>query len=275
MAFLDEEDKQGLSIDGSGEPESLGRKKNKRKIPLPFILFLATSPIVIFTTVWLTVSQMSDIYIENTDLTSAPDSTIITAEAGTLLEPEKEDKEEADSVEQAAEELPDSTLLEGKQAEALMIFRQIAILQQRLSEKQREIDEMSVLVEDRETLAQEITRLQSAFDEQYARLQYLEHTMPEIIIDRLQQAQAEGQIFQPEGAAVEAVAEERQKNLRRLANIYAAMKPADAAPIMARLDETEVTHILMRMRQRNAAKIMSEFDPALSARISQRMGGAE
>ena len=274
MAFLDEEDKQGLSIDESGKPESSGKTQNKRKIPLPLILFLATSPIVIFTTVWLTVSQMPEIYMSEIDHDFEPDSTI-TAEVDTVFVPDESDKEDVDSVKQEDEGLPDTTLLGGEQGEAIMIFRQIAILQQRIAEKQREVDDMSVLVEDREKLTQEIARLESAADEQYKRLQYLEQTMPEIIVERLQQAQAEGQILQPEGAAVEELAEERQKNLRRLANIYAAMKPADAAPIMTKLDEAEVTHILMRMRQRNAAKIMAEFDPALSARISQRMWGAE
>lgn len=61
-------------------------------------------------------------------------------------------------------------------------------------------------------------------------------------------------------------------NISKLAKVYNAMKPADAAQIMKNLNDELVIEILRRVKQRQAAKILSQLPPARAARISQSLG---
>ena len=65
--------------------------------------------------------------------------------------------------------------------------------------------------------------------------------------------------------------EERDKSATKLAKMYEAMKPAQAAPIMQALDIEIILDIMGRMKERQAAKILSKMDPGLAARVSTRM----
>ena len=68
-----------------------------------------------------------------------------------------------------------------------------------------------------------------------------------------------------------AYVEERERSATRLARMYEAMKPEDAAPIVAALDTAVILDIMMRMKERPAAKILGRMDPALAAAISTRL----
>jgi len=61
--------------------------------------------------------------------------------------------------------------------------------------------------------------------------------------------------------------------IRKLAKIYESMRPEQAAPILTKLKDDEIINILFKMRQRNAAKVIANFDPGLAARITRKMSG--
>jgi hypothetical protein len=55
----------------------------------------------------------------------------------------------------------------------------------------------------------------------------------------------------------------------RLARIFAAMKPADAAKVLERLSDAEVRSILKHVADRKAAAILGHFDAARAASLSR------
>ncbi len=65
--------------------------------------------------------------------------------------------------------------------------------------------------------------------------------------------------------------EERERSAVKLAKMYEAMKPAQAAPIMQALDMEIILDIMGRMKERQAAKILSKMDAGLAAQVSTRM----
>lgn len=65
--------------------------------------------------------------------------------------------------------------------------------------------------------------------------------------------------------------EEREKSVGKLAKMYEAMKPAQAAPIMSSLELDIILDIMSRMKERQAAKILANMDAGLAAQVSTRM----
>lgn len=65
--------------------------------------------------------------------------------------------------------------------------------------------------------------------------------------------------------------QERENSAEKLAKMYEAMKPAQAAPIMSALDLEIILDIMGRMKERPAAKILSYMDAGLAAQVSTRM----
>ncbi|MBU8871877.1 MAG: hypothetical protein KOO60_13505 [Gemmatimonadales bacterium] len=65
--------------------------------------------------------------------------------------------------------------------------------------------------------------------------------------------------------------EERERSAAKLAKMYEAMKPAQAAPIISALELDIILDIMIRMKERPAAKILSKMDPGLAAQVSTRM----
>lgn len=64
-----------------------------------------------------------------------------------------------------------------------------------------------------------------------------------------------------------------QENYRRLAQLFSNMKPEEAAPVLAQLDDSQLVGILLAMQGRSAAPILAEMDPARAASISRRVLG--
>lgn len=65
--------------------------------------------------------------------------------------------------------------------------------------------------------------------------------------------------------------QERERSAEKLAKMYEAMKPQQAAPILSALDIDIVLDIMSRMKERPAAKILSYMDAGLAAQVSTRM----
>lgn len=58
---------------------------------------------------------------------------------------------------------------------------------------------------------------------------------------------------------------------QRLARIFSAMKPDEAAPVLAQLDDAQLEGILLAMQGRNAAPILAEMDPERAAALSRKV----
>ncbi len=69
----------------------------------------------------------------------------------------------------------------------------------------------------------------------------------------------------------QAFIDEKERSAAKLAKMYEAMKPAQAAPILAALDMDIILEIMTRMKERQAAKILAQMDAGLAAQISTRM----
>ncbi len=65
--------------------------------------------------------------------------------------------------------------------------------------------------------------------------------------------------------------EERERSATKLAKMYEAMKPNQAAPIISALEMDIILDIMTRMKERQAAKILAKMDPGLAAQVSTRM----
>ncbi len=60
-----------------------------------------------------------------------------------------------------------------------------------------------------------------------------------------------------------------EEGARKLAKIFGAMKPADAADVLKEMEDAEVQAILEYMSDRKAAQILGAFPPERAARLSQ------
>ncbi len=78
-------------------------------------------------------------------------------------------------------------------------------------------------------------------------------------------------IIQKLDAKQQEYVQERENSATKLAKMYEAMKPAQAAPIMSSLDLEIILDIMGRMKERQAAKIMAKMDAGLAAQVSTRM----
>lgn len=59
------------------------------------------------------------------------------------------------------------------------------------------------------------------------------------------------------------------EGIQRMARIFTAMKPKDAAAVLERMTDLEVRGVMLQMGDRPAAAILSVFDPERAAALSQ------
>lgn len=165
-----------------------------------------------------------------------------------------------------------------------VLVTQMAILKDQLNQKQKEIREMTTMMRATDEIASQLEELEQKYDEKQKELEYFRETLPESVARKIKeqqdaqaQAQAQNQVQTQAAAQVdEAEANaEQEANVRRLAKIYEAMRPEEAAPILQQMDNQSVIDLLLRMRQRNAARILTQFPAERAAQISQQIGGAK
>lgn len=72
-----------------------------------------------------------------------------------------------------------------------------------------------------------------------------------------------------DGPAQSGVAAALDTISQRLANIFGAMEPSDAARVLERLDDAEVRLILFHLSDRKVAAILGQLEPTRAARLSQ------
>lgn len=91
-------------------------------------------------------------------------------------------------------------------------------------------------------------------------------------IDR--QIPAAKQVISPETAEIMAKAKaEEEKNISRLARLYASMKAEAAAPIINELEDDMVVMILRKMEDEQAAKILTAMEPQRAAKLTMLLAG--
>ncbi len=61
----------------------------------------------------------------------------------------------------------------------------------------------------------------------------------------------------------------KDEDLSRLVAVYTAMKPAAAAPLMEKLDLPYAVEVILRMKPKKAAKLLSAIKPERAAAISR------
>lgn len=273
---MDVEEKKELVDDlPKSEEEGVQPPKKKKKF-LKYFLLLQGSMVIVFFTVWFAVDRMES--AKPTEESAAEealsDTTQVSAENATEAAP-------ADSSESTAEN-------EMRDNEKFELLEQMTMIKEQLAQKQIQMREMSIAAKEREKLSAEIDQLKVAMADKEKELEYFRDTLPERVADKLadqqgltmerrgetddgQQATAVQQTaVQPAGA--QTGKSQQGTGIRKLAKIYEAMRPEEAAPILARMDDNEIVDILLRMRQRSAAKLMSNLDPVTAARISKRIG---
>ena len=67
----------------------------------------------------------------------------------------------------------------------------------------------------------------------------------------------------------------REENLNSLVKIYSAMRPDDAAPLVAALDEKIAIQILSRMKSKIAGKVMGKLETSAAKKLSEKIVGAD
>lgn len=158
--------------------------------------------------------------------------------------------------------------------EKMYLLDQLSRLRAAVTEKDIQIDELQKVVEERDVLHDKVTNLSESNQEQQDKIKLLQETLPNTILAKLKQQQ-DATIESIRAAEEERQQKEAEKTgngIRKLAKIYEAMRPEDAAPILAKLDDQTIIQLLQSMRQRQAAKILTNFDPDLAARISEGIG---
>lgn len=65
--------------------------------------------------------------------------------------------------------------------------------------------------------------------------------------------------------------QEEAKRISRLARLYGAMKPEEAAGILGRLDDASLLAIFSKMEEEQVAKLLPLFDSSRAARLTQSM----
>lgn len=65
---------------------------------------------------------------------------------------------------------------------------------------------------------------------------------------------------------------EYTKKVAKLVKIIDKMKPVDTASVFSKLDDELVLQLLLRMKDRNAAKVLSQMPPSRAARLTAKLG---
>lgn len=243
------------------------RKKRKGK-GTHFLVFLLVSFIVVFSTVYYSVHR--HVAARTASMEAEPDSTMVPVSAP------------VDSIDRLQEEIEQ---IEQDPDAKMNLVEQLYWLKARFKENESQMVQMyEEVTEDRAQLSMEVKELREENARQAKDLKYYQETLPdniarklvEIEQQRITQLNTRNRTTQGGGTGSgDAAAADVDPGIRALAKIYEAMRPDEAAPILAKMDVDKVVQILLRMRQRNAAKIMSSFDADYAARISRKLGGGQ
>ncbi len=122
--------------------------------------------------------------------------------------------------------------------------------------------EYSSMLDDLKQQKEILSQKEQLLERQTDRIKRLE--------EELQVARKKLEKLQDETAVnITQMEENEERNLRKLAKVYSSMDSVEAAPILARLDDDTIANILIRMKERQAAKLLGSFG-AQSSDAKQR-----
>jgi len=130
--------------------------------------------------------------------------------------------------------------------------------------------EYNAMLDELKTKRESLSEKEKLLEKQAERIKQLES---ELVIARkkLEQLQIET------SANISKMEEDEKKNLKKLAKVYGLMNPVQASVILSGLDDDTVVNILIRMKERQAAKILEGLGSQDSdskkraAKISERI----
>jgi len=123
----------------------------------------------------------------------------------------------------------------------------------------QEIVEMSQVLKEKE---QALDAREKLLAEKERRLQLLQEEL----------ARKEQEIAAMERRAEKILAEikaAKEEDLSRLVSVFSTMKPAAAAPLVAKLEQQYAVEVILRMEPRKAGKILAAMEPEQAATISR------
>ncbi len=264
-----------MSPEKTEEKKAPKDKKKMNPMMLYGILFLASFGLVFASTYFYVTKVQRPQLIEEARTQQA------LIEADTV----KTEMIPADSTQQTAEGTQDSLDFDNIRSEQTMLERmrmveQISILRDQLEQKQGEVEELSAVLDNQDSLAYMLDKLREENTEKSKQVEYLQETLPENVASRIaenqQNDEPEADIAGYGGGQApvqqQQQPEEEKKGIRKLAKIYGAMKANEASLIMENMTDAQIVDIMIRMKDREAAKILTSFqDKARAAKISQRM----
>ena len=276
---MDLQEKTG-SVEGA-KPDTSGKEKTKKGSQLKgFAIFLLGSSVVVFLIVWVSVSRLHQ-------SNAAQDRVEEEWQADSLSTVSQFDSDTV-GVDYAVDPMRESV----EQADNTKMLNQISSMKGQLTSKDNQIDEMMTMLKVQKDLASELAEVKQDDERKGKDLKYYQETLPENIAKKLTDYQKNMLVEQERTAKEEErrAAQQRAapttaagrtgssggtgggKGARQMVKIYESMRPENAAPIIAKLNENEIVDILSRMRGRTAAKILEKFDPELAAAICRRIG---
>ena len=208
-----------------------------------------------------------------------PTTSMVTTEDG----PSQADTTLALSIEPAEEVEQDAPTEESvdvsQTAQREKLYDQIYTLKDRVLQQQNQMIEMSLAMEEKDRILAELKEIEKKYEKQEGEIAYLREKLPDSIVEKMTtelnnesngQAAGTTQITSRAGTSGEAGGDVAGGQ-KKLAKIYGAMRPEDAAPILEKLDDDEIIGILLNMKQRQAAKVLTKLDQSVAARISKRI----
>lgn len=123
------------------------------------------------------------------------------------------------------------------------------------------------LMQSLEKRKEALDRREAALKREEDRLQGLKQEIEERLADV---SATEKRVLQIMGMA-DKLGEEK---LDRLAKLYSSMRPEEAGPLLDRINEGVALKLLMRMKARQASRILPYMQPEKAARLTDRMAKA-
>ncbi|MCA9541672.1 MAG: hypothetical protein KC620_22400 [Myxococcales bacterium] len=143
----------------------------------------------------------------------------------------------------------------------LEVGAQLRIFQQARRRK-KEIERLEGLLDRR---ARRLTALQEDVESRYKTLRLVQEEIVALTDDARQIPEEEAQALQAKLKA------EQEDKIKRLSKVVDKMKAADAAQMLSVMDEPLVVQVMLRIKSKQAARILGEMEPKQAARIGEQM----
>ena len=133
-----------------------------------------------------------------------------------------------------------------------------------LSKSQKDLGKLTTLIHSVQKKSAELDQRAKDLELKEERLRILESDV-KVLVDKYAKLRKEMEQKLRERS------EEQDKQIARLAKMLAAMPPQKAVSQMEHMDEAVVLDLLAKIKEKKAALILSEMDPAMAAALSEKL----